>query len=90
MQVLELPSRAEAEEGVAPAKPITHPYFIGAQCHPELTSRPLNPQPLFMGLVAAALQHKYGVDQGRWAELSRSQKLRRWLRDPNGLMSNKV
>jgi CTP synthase len=90
MQVLELPSRAEAEEGVAPSKPITHPYFIGAQCHPELTSRPLNPQPLFMGLVAAALQHKYGADQGRWAELSRSQKLRRWLRDPNGLMSNKV
>ena len=43
-----------------------------------------------MGLVAAALQHKYGADQGRWAELSRSQKLRRWLRDPNGLMSNKV
>ncbi len=90
MQVLELPSRAEAEEGVAPAKPITHPYFIGAQCHPELTSRPLTPQPLFMGLVAAALQHKYGTDQGRWAELSRSQKLRRWLRDPNGLAPNKV
>lgn len=32
-----------------------HPYFIGAQFHPELTSRPLRPQPLFMGLVAAAL-----------------------------------
>lgn len=90
MQVLELPSRAEAQEGVAPAKPITHPYFIGAQCHPELTSRPLSPQPLFMGLVAAALQHKYGADQGRWSELSRSQKLRRWLRDPNGLTPNKV
>lgn len=90
MQVLELPSRAEAEEGVAPAKPITHPYFIGAQCHPELTSRPLSPQPLFMGLVAAALQHKYGADQSRWSELARSQKLRRWLRDPNGLTPNKV
>lgn len=90
MQVLELPSRAEAQEGVAPARPITHPYFIGAQCHPELTSRPLSPQPLFMGLVAAALQHKYGADQGRWSELARSQKLRRWLRDPNGLTPNKV
>lgn len=90
MQVLELPSRAEAQEGVAPAKPITHPYFIGAQCHPELTSRPLSPQPLFMGLVAAALQHKYGADQSRWSELARSQKLRRWLRDPNGLTPNKV
>jgi len=42
MQVLELPFQE-------------HPYFIGAQFHPELTSRPLRPQPLFMGLVAAAL-----------------------------------
>ncbi len=33
-----------------------HPYFIGAQFHPELTSRPLNPQPMFMGLVAAAIR----------------------------------
>ncbi|MFM9144723.1 MAG: glutamine amidotransferase-related protein [Phycisphaerales bacterium] len=41
MQVLELP--------VA-----THPFFIGAQFHPELTSRPLDPQPMFMGLIAAA------------------------------------
>ena len=32
-----------------------HPYFIGAQFHPELTSRPLEPQPMFMGLVAAAI-----------------------------------
>ena len=33
-----------------------HPYFIGAQFHPELTSRPLNPSPMFMGLVAAAIR----------------------------------
>jgi CTP synthase len=39
---------------------ITHPYFIGAQFHPELTSRPLRPQPMFMGLVAAAVMKKYG------------------------------
>ena len=32
-----------------------HPYFIAAQFHPELTSRPLRPQPMFVGLVAAAL-----------------------------------
>lgn len=44
MQILELPVDQ-------------HPYFIGAQFHPELTSRPLRPQPMFMGLVAAALQH---------------------------------
>ncbi len=44
MQVLELP-RSE------------HPYFIGGQFHPELTSRPLRPSPMFTGLVAAAIQH---------------------------------
>ena len=33
-----------------------HPYFVGAQFHPELTSRPLTPNPLFMGLVAAAIR----------------------------------
>jgi CTP synthase len=32
-----------------------HPYFIAAQFHPELTSRPLQPHPMFMGLVAAAI-----------------------------------
>jgi len=34
-----------------------HPYFIGGQFHPELTSRPLHPNPLFAGLIAAAVQH---------------------------------
>jgi CTP synthase len=33
-----------------------HPYFVGGQFHPELTSRPLHPQPMFMGLVAAAIK----------------------------------
>jgi CTP synthase len=44
MQILELPTDK-------------HPYFVGAQFHPELTSRPLRPQPMFMGLVAAAIRH---------------------------------
>ena len=44
MQILELPS---------------HPFFMGTQAHPCLTSRPLKPQPMFMGLVAAALQKHY-------------------------------
>ncbi len=43
MQILELPQEI-------------HPYFIGTQAHPELTSRPLRPQPLFMGLVKAAME----------------------------------
>ncbi|MEM9883981.1 MAG: CTP synthase, partial [Planctomycetota bacterium] len=58
MQVLELPE---------------HPYFIGAQFHPELSSRPLAPQPMFMGLVAAAIRH---ANPG----LSRSDISERWLR----------
>jgi CTP synthase len=44
MQILELPG---------------HPYFFGTQAHPCLTSRPLRPQPMFVGLVAAAMQKRY-------------------------------
>ncbi len=44
MQILELPS---------------HPFFMGTQAHPCLTSRPLKPQPMFLGLVAAAMQKHY-------------------------------
>ncbi len=77
MQILELASDHEggAEEGA-----ITHPYFIGAQFHPELTSRPLTPQPMFMGLVAAALATKYQEDKAEWLELySSNAALRTWL-----------
>jgi len=44
MQILELPS---------------HPYFISTQAHPCLTSRPLRPQPMFVGLVVAAMRKHY-------------------------------
>src|SRR5262249_28541662 len=44
MQILELPREA-------------HPYFLATQAHPELSSRPLRPQPMFVGLVAAALRN---------------------------------
>jgi CTP synthase len=47
MQVLELPQDM-------------HPYFIGTQAHPELTSRPLRPSPLFLGLVKAAMKFAEG------------------------------
>jgi CTP synthase len=43
MQILELPKEK-------------HPFFIGTQAHPELTSRPLRPSPFFMGLVMAAME----------------------------------
>ncbi|MFA7160311.1 MAG: AIR synthase-related protein, partial [Kiritimatiellia bacterium] len=53
MQIMELP------RGV-------HPYFIGTQAHPCLTSRPLHPQPMFVGLVAAALRlGKPAVKRGK-------------------------
>jgi CTP synthase len=45
MQILELPRDV-------------HPYFVAAQFHPELTSRPLRPQPMFKGLVKAAIENK--------------------------------
>ncbi len=31
-----------------------HPFFIASQFHPEFTSRPMTPNPLFYGFVAAA------------------------------------
>ena len=30
---------------------------MGTQAHPELTSRPLRPQPMFMGLIQAAAEY---------------------------------
>lgn len=43
MQVLELPQDK-------------HPYFLATQAHPELSSRPLRPEPMFVGLLRAALR----------------------------------
>ena len=58
MQVLELPREV-------------HPFFIATQAHPELTSRPLTPQPMFVGLVRAAL-----VRSGVSADVAESEPLR--------------
>lgn len=35
-----------------------HPWFIGAQFHPELKSTVLNPHPLFVKFIKGALTHK--------------------------------
>ena len=35
-----------------------HPFFIAVQFHPEFKSSPMNPHPLFDGLVKAALKAK--------------------------------
>ncbi len=52
--------------GKAPNQPImqilenpSHPFFMGTQAHPCLTSRPLKPQPMFVGLIAVAMQKHY-------------------------------
>ncbi len=34
-----------------------HPWFVGVQFHPELTSTVNNPQPLFVDFVKASLEH---------------------------------
>jgi CTP synthase len=39
-----------------------HPFFIGAQFHPEFLSKPNRPHPLFAGFVAAALKHAASED----------------------------
>jgi CTP synthase len=56
--------------GKAPGQPIMqilelegHPFFMGTQAHPCLTSRPLKPQPMFVGLVASALRRRYPDDK---------------------------
>jgi CTP synthase len=35
-----------------------HPWFVGVQYHPELKSTVLNPHPLFVKFVGAAIEHK--------------------------------
>jgi CTP synthase len=37
-----------------------HPFWVGTQAHPEFTSRPNKPHPLFAALVAAALERADG------------------------------
>jgi CTP synthase len=44
MQILELPEQL---------------FFMGTQSHPELTSRPLRPAPMFTALVAAGRKRKF-------------------------------
>jgi len=72
MQVLELPQTSQDA-------PHAHPFFIASQFHPELTSRPLRPAPLFMGLIAAALTKRYAQDAD-WGEFALGPLMRRWHR----------
>jgi CTP synthase len=38
-----------------------HPWFVGVQYHPELKSTVLNPHPLFVKFIDAALHHKRSI-----------------------------
>ena len=40
-----------------------HPFYVGAQFHPEFLSKPNVPHPLFRGFVAAALARRMGVEK---------------------------
>lgn len=35
-----------------------HPFYVGTQAHPEFKSRPTRPNPLFFGLIQAAIERK--------------------------------
>ena len=59
--------------GWAPGQPIVqvaelpqHPFFIGVQYHPEFTSRPAKPNPLFRGFVQTCIAHR-GAGNGTTA-----------------------
>jgi CTP synthase len=38
----------------------THPYYVACQFHPEFKSRPNKPSPLHLGLLRAAVKHRFG------------------------------
>jgi CTP synthase len=35
-----------------------HPFYAAVQYHPEFTSRPVRPSPIFSGFVSAAIKHR--------------------------------
>lgn len=52
-------SAVSADEGLVEIVEISdHPFYIGAQFHPEFQSRPNQPHPIFSGFVAASLANK--------------------------------
>ena len=55
---LKISAVSEAEGLVEIVEITDHPFFIGAQFHPEFQSKPNNPHPIFEGFVEAALASK--------------------------------
>ncbi len=52
----------------------THPFFIAGQFHPELKSRPMNPHPLFVGLVEAAVKYRASRGEQETQDIEKSLK----------------
>jgi CTP synthase len=51
--------KSEKEEGIMQIGELPeykHKFFIGTQAHPEFTSRPLTPNPLFNGFIRASIK----------------------------------
>ncbi|MEU6724168.1 CTP synthase [Nonomuraea wenchangensis] len=46
----------------------THPFFVGTQAHPEFCSRPTRANPMFKGLIGAALDYAEGRVGARVAQ----------------------
>lgn len=55
---LTISSISAKEELVEIIELADHPFYLGAQFHPEFQSKPNHPHPLFSGFVKAALDSK--------------------------------
>ncbi|MEM0982489.1 MAG: CTP synthase [Planctomycetota bacterium] len=82
MQILELQRPIKGEKTAEGEPVIRHPYFIGSQFHPELTGRPLRPQPMFMGLLAAAIRRRSARDASAPQDVHPD--VAKWLPDGSG------
>lgn len=51
-----------------------HPFFLATQFHPEFSSRPSNPHPLFKGFVQAALSLVQGEEKNLTAKHNNSRE----------------
>lgn len=61
-----IPVGTNPENGLVEAVEIpTHPFFIGAQFHPEYKSTVDNPHPLFVAFIKAAKEHKAKKDANK-------------------------
>ena len=45
-----------------------HPWFVGVQFHPELKSTVVNPHPLFIHFIKAAIKHKTSSNSGNTSQ----------------------